>query len=229
MLYHCYLTCALGLSFYAEALPQGGLLGVTSILAPVETILPVVSPILCGVSSILVGGTCVPSASTGAMSTSTSFSTPAITTAPSTTTITYNHCDCDASASVNRHRHPNCRNSIHNLHLDHYKVVDKNIVHDHNREGDSVLDIQEAGCDGAGTTSSQSYQDQDSNGGHDVCRAYFDFVYACRVAEDVHHEDDAYLYVDNLEHAQRDDDYNVDVYENAEVYCKGQKRLSEIV
>ncbi|KAK3614557.1 hypothetical protein LTR56_027180, partial [Elasticomyces elasticus] len=113
--------------------------------------------------------------------------------------------------------------------LDHYKVVDKNVVHDHNREGDSLPDIQQAGCDGAGTTSSQSYQDQDSNGGDDVCRAYFDFVYACRVAEDVHHEDDVYLYVDHLEHAQRNDDYNVDVYENAEVYCKGQKRLSEIV
>ncbi|KAK3614357.1 hypothetical protein LTR22_027814, partial [Elasticomyces elasticus] len=107
--------------------------------------------------------------------------------------------------------------------------VDKNMVHDHNREGDSLPDIQQAGCDGAGTTSSQSYQDQDSNGGDDVCRAYFDFVYACRVAEDIHHEDDVYLYVDHLEHAQRNDDYNVDVYENTEVYCKGQKRLSEIV
>ncbi|KAK1069077.1 hypothetical protein LTR74_005119 [Friedmanniomyces endolithicus] len=41
--------------------------------------------------------------------------------------------------------------------------------------------------------------------------------------EDAHHASDAYFYVDYLEYAQRDDDYDVDFYENTEMHYKGKR------
>ncbi|KAK1807580.1 hypothetical protein LTR12_018074 [Friedmanniomyces endolithicus] len=48
-------------------------------------------------------------------------------------------------------------------------------------------------------------------------------VQVCSSVEDAHHASDAYFYVDYLEYAQRDDDYDVDFYENTEMHYKGKR------
>ncbi len=115
--------------------------------------------------------------------------------------------------------------SRHNLHLDHNKVVDKDNVHDNNGQADKMPAKWQAGGDGAcaTSTSSQSHQNHDSQGGDDMCRAYSDIVQVCSSAEDAHHASDAYFYVDYLEHAQRDEDYDVDFYENTEMHYQGRE------
>ena len=56
-----------------------------------------------------------------------------------------------------------------------------------------------------------------------MCRAYSDMVQVCSSVEDAHHASDAYFYVDYLEYAQRDDDYDVDFYENTEMHYQGRE------
>ncbi|KAK0787155.1 hypothetical protein LTR02_002590 [Friedmanniomyces endolithicus] len=136
------------------------------------------------------------------------------------TAFHYNHHTSTTTVTVTQ-----VQVSRHNLHLDHNKVVDKDNVHDNNGQADKMPAKWQAGGDGAcaTSTSSQSHQNHDSQGGDDMCRAYSDIVQVCSSAEDAHHASDAYFYVDYLEHAQRDEDYDVDFYENTEMHYQGRE------
>ncbi len=102
-------------------------------------------------------------------------------------------------------------------------MVDQDNVHDYNGQADNMPAKWQAGGGGArATTSSQSHQNHDSQGGDDMCRAHSDIIQVCSSAEDAHHASDAYFHVDHLEHAQRDKDGDVDFYENTEMHYKGR-------
>jgi len=56
-----------------------------------------------------------------------------------------------------------------------------------------------------------------------MCWPYSDVVQVSSSVEDAHHASDAHFHGDHLAHAQRDDDYDVDIYENPEMHYKGMR------